>query len=127
MLDISPEPECTSGQPGTPFSLVQVSLTKQEYIDPKWQVNHYRDLWERARDRERELTAAIALMKKEHKAKVEQLKVSESLANHWEGLVRFIQNPDVSMDSDVPFTSSGCALPAVAGRRCGRAPGLQPF
>ncbi|MBO9484459.1 hypothetical protein [Salinisphaera sp. G21_0] len=81
MLDISPEPECTSGQPGTPFSLVQVSLTKQECIDLKWQVNHYRDLWERARDRERELTAAIALMKKEHKAEVEQLKAQNKERN----------------------------------------------
>ncbi|MBO9482685.1 transposase [Salinisphaera sp. G21_0] len=28
-------------------------------------------------------------------------KVLESLANHWEGLVRFIQNPDVPMDNNI--------------------------
>ncbi|MBO9482249.1 hypothetical protein J7439_12570 [Salinisphaera sp. G21_0] len=36
-------------------------------------------LWER--DRERELTAAIALMKKEHKAEVEQLKAQNKERN----------------------------------------------
>ena len=50
------------------ISLVQVTLTKQEFIDLKWQVNHYRDLWKRTRVREQELLATIALMKKDNKA-----------------------------------------------------------
>lgn len=72
MLDIS-APAPASAQPVTPFSLVQVTLSKQEYIDLKWQANHYQDLWERARDRERELTATISSLKKKHKAEVAQL------------------------------------------------------
>ncbi|WP_422468947.1 hypothetical protein [Endozoicomonas sp. ALC013] len=63
MLEIT-TPECTLEQSCTPFSLVQVTLTKQEFIDLKWQVNHYRDLWKRTRVREQELLATIALMKK---------------------------------------------------------------
>lgn len=90
MLEIS-SPECTSGQPDTPFSLVQVVLTKQEYIDLKWQVNHYRNLWERSRDREKELSATIDSMNKEHKAEVEQFKAqikeSNSQLSHMKHMV----------------------------------------
>lgn len=75
MLEIT-SPECTSEQSCTPFSLVQVTLTKQEFIDLKWQVNHYRDLWKRTRVREQELLATIALMKKDNKAEVDQLKAT---------------------------------------------------
>ncbi|WP_146000065.1 hypothetical protein [Endozoicomonas acroporae] len=74
MFDIQ-TPESTSGQPvaPTPFSLVQVTLTKQEYIDLKWQANHYQEMFERARQRERELTATIASMKKAHEAEIVRL------------------------------------------------------
>lgn len=66
MLEISIS-ECTSGQLDTPFSLVQVTLTKQKDVDLKWQVSHYRDLWVCARDRKQELVATNARMKKEYK------------------------------------------------------------
>ena len=37
---------------------------------------HYRDLWKRTRVREQELLATIALMKKDNKAEVDQLKAT---------------------------------------------------
>lgn len=70
----NPDAELYSGQPDTPFSKKQVTLSQEAYIQLNWNANYYQTHFQKARLRLKEQEKTIDDLQKQHRFAIKSLK-----------------------------------------------------